>query len=412
MSRKREKTILHLDGDAFFVAVEMAKNPKLKGKPVVTGEERGIVTALSYEAKAFGIKRGIPIFQLRKQFPKVIVLPGDYKAYVRYSKNMFDIVRRYVDDVEEYSIDECFADLTGLDKPLKMSYKEIAEKIKKEIKTELDITVSVGVAPTKVLAKVASKWAKPNGLTLIEKKDIKKFLEKVLIEKIWGIGPQTSIFLKKKGLITALDFFEKELSWVHNNLSKPHEVIWRELKGEYIIEIDSKPKSGYSSIQKTRSFHPSTNNKVFLLSELSKNIEDACAKARYFKLFPQKVSFFLKDKNFAYAFTSVKLHTPTNAPEIINMLLDKEFKNIYTKGTPYRTTGVILSSLIPESVSQCDLFGYDKKASKFEIIHNQLDKLERKFGKKLVYLASTQKSLKNKRNETDNEDLDGDLLFL
>ena len=97
---KKEKTILHIDGDAFFVGVEMAKNPKLKGKPVVTGEERGIVSALSYEAKAIGIKRGMPIFRVKRDFPKVIILPGDYKAYVKYSGKMFDIVRRYADDVE------------------------------------------------------------------------------------------------------------------------------------------------------------------------------------------------------------------------------------------------------------------------------------------------------------------------
>ena len=157
-----------MDGDAFFVGVEMAKNPKLKNKPVVTGEERGIVSALSYEAKALGIVRGMPIFKVKKDFPQVIVVPGDYKSYARYSSLMFDIVRRYADDVEEYSIDECFADLTGLDKPLKMSYKEIAERIKKEINEELDLSVSIGIAPTKVLAKVASKWVKPNGLTIIE----------------------------------------------------------------------------------------------------------------------------------------------------------------------------------------------------------------------------------------------------
>jgi DNA polymerase-4/DNA polymerase V len=166
-SNRKEKAILHIDGDAFFVGVEVAKNPKLKGLPVVTGEERGIVSALSYEAKALGVIRGMPIYRVKKDFPKVIILPGDYASYVRYSGQMFDIVRRYADDVEEYSIDECFADITGLDKPLKMSYLQIAEQIKKEITEELRLSVSIGIAPTKVLAKVASKWVKPNGLTLI-----------------------------------------------------------------------------------------------------------------------------------------------------------------------------------------------------------------------------------------------------
>ena len=165
----RERVILHMDGDAFFVTCEVAKNPELKGKPVVTGQERGIVSAFSYEAKALGITRAMSIYSVRKNFPEVIVLSGDYKLYAMYSKKMFDIVRRYADDVEEYSIDECFADLTGLDKPLKMTYLEIAHRIKKEVNEELGLSVTVGLAPNKVLAKVASKWVKPNGLTVITK---------------------------------------------------------------------------------------------------------------------------------------------------------------------------------------------------------------------------------------------------
>jgi DNA polymerase-4/DNA polymerase V len=177
----KEKVILHMDGDAFFVSVEVAKDPSLRGKPVVTGAERGIVSALSYEAKALGVTRGMPIFRVKKLFPTVIVLPGDYQSYAKYSSMMFDIVRRYADDVEEYSIDECFAELTGLDKPLKMTYREIAERIKQEVNVELDLSVTVGVAPTKVLAKVASKWVKPNGLTIITVHDIDIFLSKTMI---------------------------------------------------------------------------------------------------------------------------------------------------------------------------------------------------------------------------------------
>jgi DNA polymerase-4/DNA polymerase V len=99
---------------------------------------------------------------------------------------MFDIVRRYADDVEEYSIDECFADLTGLDKPLRMSYEEIAKRIKKEVSEELRLSVTIGLAPTKVLAKVASKWQKPDGFTVITLENVKSFLETFPISKVWG----------------------------------------------------------------------------------------------------------------------------------------------------------------------------------------------------------------------------------
>jgi DNA polymerase-4/DNA polymerase V len=401
-----------MDGDAFFVGCEIAKNPKLRGLPVVTGEERGIVSALSYEAKALGIIRGMPIFKLKKEFPNVLVLPGDYAWYAKLSGQMFDIVRRYVDDVEEYSIDECFADLTGWNKPLYMTYKQMAERIKSEINGELGISVSIGLAPTKVLAKVASKWIKPNGLTIIEPNTAPEFLSKTPIEKIWGIGPRTAEFLKKKGIITAGQFAGKSISWIRDNLSKPYETIWLEMNSVRVLEIDPEPKTVYSSIQKTRTFHPPTEDKVFLLSQLSKNIEEACRKARYYELVPKKISFFLKTQSFKYTTYSTTLTSPTNAPEIPTTLARAHIKDIYVPGILYRTTGVVLHELVPEGISQGDLFGESTKANKFETIHKQIDFLEDKFGKRVIYLASTHKALKRKVIGTDSDDLDRNLLFL
>ena len=421
----KQKVILHMDGDAFFVAVEVAKNPKLKGLPVVTGEERGIVSALSYEAKALGIIRGMPIFKLKKEFPQVIIMPGDYASYAHYSEMMFNIVRRYADDVEEYSIDECFADLTGLDRPLKMSYVEIAQRIQKEITEELGLSISVGLAPTKVLAKVASKWKKPNGFTVIDvsEKNAKKFLSETPIGKIWGIGPQTTIFLKKKGINTAQDFAGKSREWINDNLSKPHEAIWLELNGVSVMPIDPNPKTSYDSVQKTRSFHPASNDPVFLFSQLSKHIEDACAKIRHFDLVAKQVSIFLKTKNFEYITHRFNLDTPTNAPEIITDLAQKHFHKIFRKHVLYRTTGVTLSGLVSkESITiQGDLFGgglkteTTKKGEKYEIIHKQIDMLEEKFGKHVVYLASTHAARVRDRDEvkgTDANEPDRNLLFL
>lgn len=416
----RERVILHIDGDAFFVGVEVAKNPKLQGLPVVTGEERGIVSALSYEAKALGITRGMPIFRVKRNFPQVTILPGDYKSYVTYSGKMFDIVRRYADEVEEYSIDECFADLTGLDKPLKMSYRAIAERIKKEVRDELDLSVSIGLAPTKVLAKVASKWVKPNGLTIITRETTPDFLAKTAIGKIWGIGPRTAELLESKGIRTAKAFVDKDLVWIKENLSEPYETLWRELRGEYLMVIDPNTKTEYKSVQKTRSFHPANNDKVFLLSQLSKHIEDACLKARHYKLIARKVNIFLKCREFKITDISFVLPKPTNVPEAIMVIAEEMFKKIYKKGIMYRTVGVTLAELIPDSVVQNDLFGQNKQTDKFEAIHQRIDALEDKLGKRVVYLASTHKALKpnKKKGEKDNavsmdaDDLDRDLLFL
>src|ERR687887_824534 len=198
------RAIIHIDGDAFFASCEQARNPALQGKPVITGRERGIVASMSYEAKAGGVTRGMRLFEVKRLCPEAVILPSDYETYSLLSTRFFAIVRRYTPDVEEYSIDECFADLTGLRRPLRMSYLKIAERIKKELDAELGFTFSMGLAPNKVVAKIASKWQKPSGLTAIPAKELHRYLDKLPVQNVWGIGPQTTALLTKHGVTTAL----------------------------------------------------------------------------------------------------------------------------------------------------------------------------------------------------------------
>jgi len=409
---QKEKVIFHIDGDAFFVGVEIAKNPKLKGMPVVTGEERGIVSALSYEAKALGIVRGMPIFRVKKEFPSVIILPGDYASYAHYSSMMFEIVNRYAYGVEEYSIDECFADVTGLDRTLKMSYREIAEKIKKEINEELGLSVSIGLAPTKVLAKIASNWVKPNGLTIIDMDTAPEFLSKVPVGKVWGIGKQTAEVLIRRGANTALDFRNQTLVWVKQCLSKPYQSIWLELNGVLVMDVNTEIKNTYSSVQKTRTFHPATNDKVFLWSQISKHIEDACKKARYYELVPKKISIFLKTSDFKIVASTAIFPSPSNSPEVALLIARPLFEKIYKRGVLYRTAGVTLQELMPNFHSQKDLFGGTEVGDRFDEIHKRIDALDEKFGKRVVHLGSTQNALRHKTGGTDADDLERNLLFL
>ena len=182
------KAILHVDADAFFAACEQSRNPSLKGRPVITGKERGIVASMSYEAKARGVKRAMRLSDVRKLCPEAVCLPSDYETYSLLSKRMFAIVRRYTPDVEEYSIDECFADLTGLQRPLGMPYQQIAARIKRDLDGELGFTFSMGLGPTKVVAKLASKQNKPDGLTCIPGYDIHRYLAHMPVDQLWGLG--------------------------------------------------------------------------------------------------------------------------------------------------------------------------------------------------------------------------------
>src|SRR5512135_2272642 len=183
------RAILHLDADAFFASCEQAIHPELKGRPVITGKERGIVAAASYEAKARGVKRGVRLSDVKKICPDAVILPSDYETYSLFSVRMFEILRRFSPDVEEYSIDEAFVDLTGLRRAYHGSYESIAETMRRTIAQELGITVSAGVSLSKVLAKIGSKHNKPDGLTMIPGREVHRYLDKLAVEKVWGIGP-------------------------------------------------------------------------------------------------------------------------------------------------------------------------------------------------------------------------------
>ncbi|MEI6238588.1 MAG: DNA polymerase IV [bacterium] len=380
-----KKAVIHIDGDAFFVSCEVAMNPALKGKCVVTGGERSIASAVSYEAKAKGVIRGMPIFQIRKICPEIIVVHSHYDSYGIFSKRMFNIVRRYTDVVEEYSIDECFADITDSGP----SYETLARKIKEEVERELGITVSLGLAPNKVLAKVASKWQKPSGLTVISADKIDEFLNGLAVGKIWGIGPQTSALLAKFGIKTAGEFKNKPEWWIKETLASPYHDLWREINGESVFPIDSSGKHEYKSIQKTGTFKPPTNSKKFLLAELSIHAEDACFKARKCGLATLCFSFFLKTKDFRYIRKEITLPQETSAPQDIIKAINAHFDDIFDPHLLYRSTGITIFRLTPDLGIKKDLFGQSEKDEKIREVLKVMDKLDHRFGSRSVYLASS-----------------------
>ncbi len=188
------RAIIHVDGDAFFASCEQAVHPEYRGRPVVTGKERGIVSAASYEAKARGISRGVALHDVPKLCPDAIIVPSDYETYSLFSKRMFAIMRRTTPLVEEYSIDEGFADITGLRGPTHSSYETIAQTMQDAICNELGITVSVGLSVSKVLAKIGSKYKKPRGFTSIPADATEPYLAHTPLGKLWGVGPQTAAY--------------------------------------------------------------------------------------------------------------------------------------------------------------------------------------------------------------------------
>jgi DNA polymerase-4 len=381
------QAIMHLDADAFFASCEQAVHPELKGRPVITGKERGIVAAASYEAKAKGIKRGVRLSDVMKICPDAVILPSDYETYSLFSLRMFSIIRRFTPDVEEYSIDEAFADLTGLRRTFHGPYISIAKQMQETIEKELGITVSVGVSLSKVLAKVGSKHRKPHGITMIPGGEIHHYLEKLDIGSIWGIGPNTAEFLRKFGINTALDFARKDEEFVTKRLSKPYHEIWHELNGRSVYPVTTESKSSYQSISKARTFTPPSMDKAFVFAQMSKNLENACIKARRYGLSASKLIMFLRMQDFTSSGAELKLTCPSAHPSDLFSLMRDGFNSIYRANTLYRQTGVVLAGLIAESKVQYTLFDDTAKIEKMSRVYDAVDMLSEKFGKYTVQHA-------------------------
>lgn len=348
--------ILHLDGDAFFASVMQALHPEYRGKPVVVGRERGIATAISYEAKKYGITRGMLMHEIIKKCPSCIRLDSDFEAYNFYSHRMFEIMRKYSPTVEVYSIDEGFADLKGLQKPLHMNYIQIAQAMQREIDEKLHLSVSVGVSVTKSLAKLASSHRKPHGLHVVPGKQIAEFLAAIPIENVWGIGHQTSSYLKKLRIFSALDFAKQQEDFLTKyHLSKSYKEIWMELRGQKVYEVNPHSKETYKSISRTQSFI-ATSDKNKLFAKLLEHIERAFVRAREFDYLVGRVYIFLKTQRFSYHSTEMKLLQPTAYPLLVHDEIMKAFEQIYKRGVLYRTTGCTLTHLTENTSMQPSLF--------------------------------------------------------
>jgi len=402
------RAILHIDADAFFASVEQSLHPELKGRPVITGVERGIVAAASYEAKARGVRRGVPLSEVKRLCPGCVMLPSDYETYSLFSKRMFAILRSFTPVVEEYSIDEAFCDLTGLRRLHHGSYTLIARKIQWEVHRELGISVSVGLSLSKSLAKLCSKFRKPQGLTAVPGRYIHLLLERTPLEEIWGIGPNSSALLSKLGLKTALDFVLRPEGFVQRLLGKVGREIWMELRGESVYKVNPIPKSEYQSIGKSKTFVPPSSDPEYLLAQLLRNLESACIKARRYNLVADRLIVYLRRNDFSHAGVEVQLSRPTVATLELAPIARELFWRVFESSTPslssplqrgrghgesptlYRATGVVLGGLHRGGGIQFGLFESPLSVLKVEAASQAIDTINGKFGKHTIHVGTTE----------------------
>lgn len=333
------------------------------------------------------------------------MLPSDYETYSLFSLRMFGILRDFSPVVEEYSIDEAFVDLTGLRRSFYGSYGKIAQKIQKAVEEELGITVSIGVSLSKVLAKIGSKKRKPRGLTLIPGRNIHYYLGTLPVGEVWGIGPNTAAFLGKMGVSTALQFARRDERFVGEHLSKPYNEIWHELNGRSVYPVLTEEKSTYQSISKTRTFTPASRNRSFVYAQLAKNLENACIKARRYRLAATRIIVFLREQDFRDTGIEIKLSSPTAYPAHLFGPLRRGFEDLYHAGALYRQTGVVLAGLLPESDIQHSLFDDIAKIEKLSRIYRSVDVISGKFGKHTVQHAVSLPTKQQAQHEGERGDV-------
>lgn len=366
--------ILHGDGDNFFASCLVAKYPHLRNKPLVVGAERGMATALSVEAKALGVTRGMPIFEIKAKYPEVIILAGDYPLFSRISIRMHRLIEQTTDVVEKYSIDESFADITETIMKRHTTAEVVGREIKDRTYAQLGIPISFGVAPTKTLAKLVSTSSKPNGFRVaMTEETLVPILAVTPVEKVWGIGRKTAIKLRARGIDTALSLRDTPAHLLSAFASPIHD-IQKELRGIIVHQLSNERQLEQTMIS-SLSF-PATTDTRFLHKEFIRHIEHLCGRLRKHEAVARTLSIHIKNNAQELRAISCTLSQHSSTPGVFLDHFAKLLPRLLQKGERVRTTGVTVSDIIPESAGNRSLF--DLRDTREQIIYSAIDGLRQR----------------------------------
>ncbi|AGK54808.1 DNA polymerase IV [Bacillus sp. 1NLA3E] len=398
MYPKNGRVILHVDMNSFYASVEMAHDPSLKGKPLAIAgnveERRGIIVTCSYEARKFGVKTTMPLWQAKKLCPQIIVRKPNFDRYRAASTSMFDILRRYSQLVEPVSIDEGYMDITDsyeLGSPL-----QIAESIQEVLLKELDIPCSIGIAPNKFLAKMASDMKKPLGITILRKRDISSVLWPMEAGEMHGVGKKTAEKLAPLGILTIGD------------LAKANDIQLKALLGINGLRLKDRangvdkrtvnPESVYDfkSIGNSTTLAKDVSNQHLLFQVIEGLVEKVTQRLKRKKVLAQTISVTIRYKDRKTITRSKKLTNPIGSSEDINAAAKRLFLK-HWNGEPIRLLGVTGTDLLEQddAIKQLDLFSFEQEAKK-EPLYHTMEMLREKYGKHIIEkagdLADHQKS--------------------
>jgi DNA polymerase IV len=381
VNKELQRIIAHFDLDSFFVSVEILNNPSLKGKPVIVGgSERGVVAACSYEARKFGVHSGMPSKKALQLCPQAIILKGTRGDYSRYSRWVTNIIAAKAPLFEKASIDEFYLDLTGMDKffdPLQWTVD-----LRNQIITETGLPISFGLSSNKMMAKIATNEAKPNGYLQIPFGKEREFLAPLPVNKIPGVGDHTHGVLKSMCIYTIADISSKTKEELESRLGKWGADLWQKSFGRHFSEVV--PYHESKSISSENTFDENKTDIKFLMSELVRLTEKIAFELRQDKKFAGCVTVKIRYPDFETTSRQVTVPYTSSDDEIIPVTKDL-FRKLYKKGQPVRLLGVRLSDLSNEAV-QANLF--EDKEKKVDL-YKAIDDVKNKYGKLKIKRASS-----------------------
>ena len=383
-----QRYIAHFDLDSFFVSVEVLNDSTLKGKAVMVGgsKDRGVVTTCSYEARKFGVKSAMPMKQAMRLSPHAILVRGTRGEYSRYSRMVTDIIAAKAPLFEKASIDEFYLDLTGMDKFFDPYQWTI--DLRNEIIQKSGLPISFGLASNKMVAKVATDEAKPNGYLFVQPGMEKIFLAPLSVNKFSGVGEHTFELLKEMGILTIQQLSETPIAALEKKLGKYGVDLWNKSQGIHHGEVH--PYHEAKSISTENTFEENTKEIDFLLSELVRMTEKVAYELRQDEKLTGCIAVKIRYPNFETTSKQTTIDYTFRDDELIPQAIAL-FNKLYRSGEPVRLLGVRLSELTNQAL-QGSLFDDAEKKHK---LYKAIDSVKNKFGKNLLQKARTVKKFKD-----------------
>lgn len=385
---------MHLDMDAFFASVEQLDHPEWRGKPVIVGGsgDRGVVCAASYEARKFGVHSAMPIVQARKLCPHGIYTGNSRERYVELSRKVMHVLYSYSPVIEKASIDEAYIDATGTDH-LFGSPVEMAQEMKQKIYDSVGLTCSIGIAPVKFLAKIASDYNKPNGLYALFEKDVPAFLQELPVRKIPGVGKKFVVKLDELGVSTCGQVLEYSLDFWERRFGKSGIALWERAQGIDPREVETSTEAKSESAENT--LHKDTLDKALLKKWLMRHADRVGQNQRKYGLKGRTITLKLKYSDFQSLTRSKTLPDPTNTTDVIYQvaadLLDgidlvRPVRLIGLGLSNYNTIGVEQMNMLDHMTHKCS--GVVRATEQQQKLDKALDAVRSKFGNKAICRGS------------------------